>query len=491
MSPFMTKCLIASLFSITRLTVVAQSPLFSEPAQDSVQKILVLEKVNSSRHDTIYQGGYVKLWVRSQKKYWKLQPLIRMDLNRRTVYYESSLIAITDSFLVLLKRPPLPLPFVKPKIIFDTIPVDQISAIRGFDKNAEMALSSGITMPAMSFMPSELLAFPWMFAMMPVMQTVTQITGSIINPVRRLKHGDSTYYRLFISEKSIDSVYKVQQAPKLEVGQYEWEINKQERWQKSYDRAKKILDQRLLENNTGNMVLSFTLGSMFFPGYVRGADDDNTKVKIADNAFVYGFTSERYFSPKDRIGIEMQFNTPHKTASMTTNSFSAGAGFINSIFSTAKIGIGGFYGQHLRTELQQRINSVNTDTANMDAIRALAFSSARLRMEPKAYFLFGIGAINTTLLKIKGSMASGNISTTDYSQKKFALQAGFGISSRLHKRLLYDMSVKYIWSPSYDPSIGGLKNYSGVKIQFAIGYIWGPAFALKRKMLNEVSQLVK
>jgi hypothetical protein len=127
----------------------------------------------------------------------------------------------------------------------------------------------------------------------------------------------------------------------------------------------------------------------------------------------------------------------------------------------------------------------------MDAIRALAFSSAKLRMEPKAYFLFGIGAVNTTLLKIKGSMASGSISTTDYSQKKFAIQSGFGISSRLHKRLLYDMSVKYIWSPNYDPSIGGLKSYSGIKLQFAIGYMWGPAFALRRKMLNEVSQLVK
>lgn len=488
-SPSTKRCLILSLLSVARLTVAGQSPLFSEPVQDSVQKILVLEKLNSSKRDTIYQGAYVKLWMRTEKINKKMQPLIRMDLNRHTVYYESALFAINDSFLVLLKKPPLP--FVKPKIIFDTIPVKQIFGIRGFDKNAEMAISSGITMPAMSFMPADLLTFPWMFVMMPVTQTVSQVSGSIINPTRRIKRGDHQYYKLSVSEMKIDSVYNIVKAPKLEAGQYEWEINKYERWRKSYDRAKQILDQRLLVNNTGNTVLSGTLGSMFFPGYVRGADDDKTKVKIADNAFVFGFTSERYFSPKDRIGIEMQFNMPHKTASMTTNSFSAGAGFINSVFSYTKIGIGGFYSQHLRRQLQQRVNSISADTADQDAARAVAFSSAKLRMEPRAYFLFGIGSVNTTLLKIKGSMASGNISITDYSQKKFAIQSGFGISSRLHKRLLYDMSVKYIWSPSYDPSIGGLKNYSGVKIQFAIGYIWGPAFALKRKMLNEVSQLVK
>jgi len=111
-------------------------------------------------------------------------------------------------------------------------------------------------------------------------------------------------------------------------------------------------------------------------------------------------------------------------------------------------------------------------------------------IEP-TYFLFGIGKVNTTLIRIKGSMTTGSISTTDYSQKKISIQSGFGISSRLSKRLLYDMSVKYIWCPNYNPSIGGLNSYSGIKLQFAIGYMSGPAFALRRKMLNEVSMMIK
>jgi hypothetical protein len=491
----MKSFLLLSSLSITGYMVLGQSSLFKDPSLDTTQKILVLQKLSSTECDTIYQGAFVKLWGRTEKKYKKLQPLTRMDFNRHTVYYESTLLSINDSFLVLFSKPalpiPLPLPFIKRKIIFDTIPLNQIHGIRGFNKNAEMAITSGITMPGMAFMPSDLLTFPWMFAMMPMMQTVTQVSGSIINPMRRVKRGDHQYYRLFVSEKNIDSIYNVVKAPKLEAGQYEWEINKHERWQKSYTRASRILDQRLIADNAGNWVLSGTLGSMFFPGYVRGGEDQKTKVKIADNAFVFGLTSERYFSPKDRIGIEMQFNIPHATASINTNSFTAGAGSINSVFSFAKIGIGGMYGKKVRSKLFQRSLAINPDTADVHASNTLAITNAKLRVEPKAYFLFGIGSVNTTLLRIKGSLATGNISTIDYTQKKLAIQSGFGVSSRLTKRLLYDMSVKYIWSPNYSPSIGGLNSYSGIKIQFAIGYVSGPAFALRRKLLNEVSRMVK
>lgn len=484
----MKRFLLLSSLSIIGYAVQGQILMFNDPVSDSVQKILVLEKLNAIKSDTIYQGAYVKLWVRTEKKYTKLQPLTRMDFNRHTIYYESILFAINDSFLLLFKKPALP--FVKRKILFDTIPYNQIFGIRAFNKGAEMAIASGISMPGMSFMPSSLLAFPWIFVIMPVSQTVMQAGGSIINPVRRIKRGDKQYYRLFVSEKNVDSVFNIVKAPKLEAGQYEWEINKYERWQKSYDRAKRILDQRLVNDNSGNWVLSGTLGSMFFPGYSRGPEDQKTKVKIADNAFVFGLTTERYFSRNSRIGLEMQFNNPHKTASINTSSFTAGAGFINAVYSFTKIAIGGVYGKNGRSILQQQTNSIRPDSAQ-DACKTGSLTNAKLRMEPKLYFLFGIGAVNTTLLRIKGSMATGNISTIDYSQKKLSIETGFGILSRLHNRLLYDMSVKYIWSPGYNPSIGGLKSYSGIKIQFAIGYVSGPAFALRRKMLNEASQLVK
>lgn len=489
MSPSIKKYLFLSSLSISGYAVLGQELLFQEPSQDSIQKILVLEKLNSRKRDTIYQGTYVKLWVRSEKKHKKLQPLTKMDFNRHTVYYESTLFAINDSLLILFKKPGLP--FAKKKILFDTIPLKEIVGIRGFNKNVEMAMTSGVTMPAMSVMPSDLLTFPWMFLTIPISQTVTQVGSSILDPVRRIKRKDNQYYRLSVSKKNIDSIYYVVKAPKLEEGQYEWEINKHERWEKSYRRASRILDQRLIANNSGNRVLSFTLGSMFFPGYVRGPSDQKTKINIPDNAFVFGVTSERYISPKDRIGLEMQFNIPPRAVSIGANSFSAGAGYINSLSSFVKIGIGGAYGKKGRSKLLQQALSINPDTTDIDVSRTLTATNAKLRMEPKTYFLFGIGAVNTTLLRIKGSMTTGNISTTDYSQKKFSIQSGFGVSSRLSKRLLYDMSVKYVWSPNYSPSIGGLNSYSGIKIQFALGYMSGPGFALRRKRLNEVSQMVK
>jgi hypothetical protein len=115
-----------------------------------------------------------------------------------------------------------------------------------------------------------------------------------------------------------------------------------------------------------------------------------------------------------------------------------------------------------------------------------ALLRTKLTAEPKPYFMFGAGAVNTTLIRFKGSMSSG-MNTTDYSQQKFALEAGPGIFSRLGRRLTYDMSVKYLWSPDYTPSIGGLTSYSGVRLQFNVGYMVGASFVRMRRQLKAIS----
>ncbi|WP_343667822.1 hypothetical protein [Chitinophaga sp.] len=50
-----------------------------------------------------------------------------------------------------------------------------------------------------------------------------------------------------------------------------------------------------------------------------------------------------------------------------------------------------------------------------------------------------------------------DIDATDYSQKRFALEAGAEIFTRVGKRLAYDFSAKYVWTSKYHPYIGGLE----------------------------------
>jgi len=467
------------------LGLQGQDTLF-HPADYNARKGLVLKHLATGVKDTVYAGSYVKLWMRSEKKQIKMQPFTKMDLNRHTAYYESILVAITDSQLLLLRKPPLPL--IKLKRPFDTIPIRYITGFRAFNKEVEMSTTSAVTMPGMSFMPTDLMQFPYMFVMMPVMQSVSQIGSSILNPIHRIRTRKGARYQLFIEEHPSDQLFYVMDAPRPKDGEYEWEIDKHKRWEKTYARAERILKQRLLTDNTGSKVFSGTLGSMFFPWFVCGTEDTKTGVKIADNAFVFGFTSERYISNGSRIGLEMQFNKPHSTNTFYSTSVKGGMGFINSIYSYMKLGMGGLYGTRLRKSLLLQAVSLDRDSLDMGQEAKLAGLYRKIMMEPRFYIQFGAGTVSTMLIRMKGDMTSGTFSTTDYSQKKFSLQSGFGVSSRIHKRLLYDMSVKYIFSPNYRPSIGGLKSYSGIKLQFNIGYISGPGFALRRKLLREINE---
>ena len=460
-----------------------------------VQKVLIAENCKTGKSDTITQGSYIKLWAWFPKAKTKIQPLIRIDFNKHTFYYESTIVAITDSSLVLAGKPaftlPLPIPIPRKKILLDTIPLSAITSFRSFNKNSQMALTSSFMMPSMSFMPSEFTTFPTMFLMMPANGIVLGAIGNSFYPMHRIKRAIPKY-RLFVGEKPMDTIYSTAGLLYRTDMPYEWEIDKYERWQQAYDRAKHILNDRIFLENTGNKILSGTIGYMFFPGFVKGPADTKTHINIPDKGLVLGFSSERYISQKDRIGMEFQFSSAPKYMSATTVNISAGFGSIFSITTFIKVGLGGMYGKSKRNHLFNRWAFINPDTLDSKVQVYRAFQRLKQMAEPQFYFHFGGGAINTTILKMKGSLSNMNsFSTTDYSQKKFSLQAGFGASSRLGQRLLYDMALKYIWSPNYNPSIGGLNNYSGIKLQCNIGYISGPSFAKKRRMLAALAEKIK
>jgi hypothetical protein len=458
----------------------------STPLMDTgIQKVLIVENCKTGKTDTILPGSYIKLWTWLPQVKNKIQPLIRIDFNRHTFYYESTIVFITDSSIVLAGKPviPLPLPIPRKKMLLDTIPLSAISRFRAFNKNSQMSITNSFMMPAMTFMPSEFTSFPGMLYMMPANSIILGVLGNSFFPMHRIRTTDSKY-RLRTGEKAMDTIYSTAGFVYHTDLSYEWEIDKYHRWEQAYKRASRILNDRIFLENTSNKIVSGTIGYMFFPGFVRGPEDTKTNINIPDKGIVLGLSSERYITQRDRIGMEFQFSSAPKSMSSTTNRFSVGFGSIISIASYIKVGLGGTLGKSKRAMIYRRWASLNPDTTDNKVRAYRTFLRIKQMAEPQFYALFGGGALNTTILKMKGSLSNMNsLSTTDYSQKKFSLQAGFGASSRVGQRLLYDMSLKYIWTPNYTPSIGGLNSYSGIKLQCNIGYVYGPAFVKKRRML--------
>lgn len=478
----------------------AQRPLPPvPPASNGMQKVLIEENKKKRTLDTIRQGSFVKLWFWSEKKRKMEQPLVRADLNKHTYYIESAIMAITDSTLVFLKRPPfmpIPIPIPLASADFDTVMIRDITSIRALNRSVDGAAKGVVMMPAMSFMPEYFTSFPGLLFMMPAMQIGTTFFGDAVFGFHKLKRSRSRY-RLSVGEMPADTMYYIHQRKMLSEKDYEWEIERFERYNKMYAKVRQDLSDQLMQEYTGNRIISVTLGSMFIPGYSKGPEDLKTRVDISERKFVFGLSSEHFISQKHRVGLEIQMNRTEQFMSVTgstSTQITGGTGFILSNFSYIKLGLGGMYSRRYRSKLKTKMMELDEaavreadDEESLSLIRSdRSFTRAKLAAEPKPYFMFGAGAVNTTLIRVKGSMSSG-MNTTDYSQQKFALESGFGIFSRLGKRLIYDMSVKYLWSPRYTPSIGGLDTYSGVRMQFNIGYMMGPSFSRMRRQLKSIS----
>ncbi|MVT10254.1 hypothetical protein [Chitinophaga tropicalis] len=479
--------------------VSAQRFSLPQPPANGMQKILVEVNSKTGAKDTIRQGDFIKLWFRSDRKRQMEQPLVRTDFNRHTYYVESALIAITDSELVFMKRPPfmpIPIPIPLPSVDFDTVSIRNITSFRSLNRSVDGAVKGAVMMPTMSFMPEYFTTFPGMLFMMPSMQIGTTFFGDAVFRFHKMNRHNSKY-SLTIGEMPADTMYYIRRRKMMSESDYEWEIERFERYTKMYTKIRRDLSDQLLDEFLGNRITSITLGGTFIPGYSKSAEDIKTRVDISDRKFFFGLSSERFISQKHRIGIEIQMNRTEKFMSVTGSTsaqISASSGMILSNFAYIKFGLGGLYSPAYKARLRLRITELDAEAERAEGdemeqgaiLSRRSFTRTKLAAEPKPYFMFGAGAVNTTLFKIKGTMSNG-INSTDYSQQKFALETGMGLFTRLGKRLTYDISAKYIWSPAYTPSIGGLNSYSGFRFQVNIGYMSGSSFARMRRVLKSIS----
>jgi hypothetical protein len=488
--------------------------------------ILVDENKNTGKRDTIIVGTTIKLWLKSDNPDAYHQPLLKGIFDKKTFHIKAQVLSITDSTLVLMKgnKPsfmlPLPPPFslipllvmklipvakeqmnkgnmedhrYKPKrksmaLMFDTVKVNKIVKFRVEDMVAEGAFKSLTMMPVMSFMPKSFTTWPTTLYMMPGTMIASEMLGNVVFSTRKVNTEESKH-RIFIENAPIKkSLIPKKESPKYEK---EWGYEKLDQWNRQKEKIYDYLFENAINEYRGNQIISVSFGYMLFPSYVIGPDDKKTKVNIPDRNFIFGFSTENFINEKVRIGMEMQTNKlAQSTENFSSQNMSVGMGFIFSNYSYIKIGIGnGLYSKNYKDKLKVQIEELKKEPGfdiDSDIKTRISMIRTKLLANPKPYVMFGGGAVNTTLMKISGS--SGSMSKNDYTQKRFSLTAGVGIFTRMGWRLTYDLSCKYVYSPDYSPTIGGIYSYSGVKIQLNIGYMMGSGFSKMKQLYKQYSK---
>ncbi|SHN16355.1 hypothetical protein [Chitinophaga sp. CF418] len=479
-----------------QVTLYCASALYTYGQSPATQKVFIIKNHASGKSDTIKTGAFIKLWFWSDGKLKMEQPLTRTDFRRHTYYIESVLTGITDSCLIFPKRPPfipVPIPVKMDSPGFDTVKFTNIRRIRPINKNVDAAAKGVAMLPIISFLPEYFSSSPGIWIMMPGMQLFNTYYGDVVFPYHSVNKENSKY-SLYTGEIPADTMYYIQKRKMKSENDYEWEIERLERHDKMYNHVRREMADRLLDTYLSNKVISVTIGNTYIPGAYQTPEDVKTRISIAEKKFYFGIASENFISDRHRVGTEIQMNKTERYMAMLGSNgshISASTGFILSNFSYFKWGLGGIYSKRYKASQWGKIRALDEEISKEQDETELGFLNGRrnslrdlLAAEPRPYVMLGIGAVNTTLIKIKGSM--GDIAAKDYSQKRLALEAGVGMFTRAGKRLTYDLSVKYVWTSKYDPYIGGLERYSGFRVQINFGYMMGPAFARYKRTLRQV-----
>ncbi len=470
----------------------------SLPAFNS-SRVLILDNVKTGRKDTIRIGDHVKFKFETNRDVKVQQSLIQSDFNKNTFKVESDIVNIDDSTFTIMPRPvnPVPLPIPIPLALFKkkdktvspfvTVKISEVQSFSSFSESLKMGVQQAVDMPTTTFFPESFTTWPNMLYVMPAKMIFTEIFGGSVFSAHSVNNADADAdYRLYTFDTGIKTIGLRQKLAQHK--EDEWQFERITRLDSIYEIKEREWLDIVLTQNKGNKIISFTIGGMFIPGYEHASFDSKTKVEIQDKKRVMGFAIENFITEKIRIGTEMQMHATERAMYMTTNgSMNGGGGFIMSNFAYFKFGIGdGIYGQKKRERMKVELENFIPNEYDGQAISAYNLKRQKLMSEPKPYLLFGAGAVNTTLIRLKGSQST--MDATEYTQKKLAIEGGFGLYSRITKRFTYDMSAKYLWSPKYSPSIGSIRSYSGFRFQLNIGYMTGPSFNKMRQELKLIEK---
>jgi len=263
---------------------------------------------------------------------------------------------------------------------------------------------------------------------------------------------------------------------------YEWEIEKYNRWQIAHTKWLTFNTDSLRRRLKNRFIIGGSWGYFFIPGYAQGAADRNTGVDMAAIKKVLGAYMEFFVSQKSRIGVELQFHSAPKKFDVSSDGTSVyikgGGGNSVLLFGYYKQTLGNLFSQR---SIENKIRLLKTDSTNLEALQEANRASRRLNAIPRIYGILGAGIVSTNLLRVRGSGTPDNINVKIYNQSPYAAEAGVGFFSRTGKHICLDLAFKYIISSAYSPEIGGLKSYSGFKMQLNIGWMIFGGFGRLKK----------
>lgn len=267
---------------------------------------------------------------------------------------------------------------------------------------------------------------------------------------------------------------------KKDSSRYEWEFDKNNRWQKEHTSWLACKNDSLRRRLKNRFIISGSWGYFFIPGNARGEVDKNTGVDMAAIKKVLGANVEFFVDQKSRIGVEVQWHSAPQKINMTTNG--SGTGVSINAAGGNSILLFGYYKQTIcnlfsANRMENKIGLLQTDTLNEGTIKELNRTSRKLNSIPRLYGILGIGIVSTNLLRVKGSGSPDNMNVKVYNQKPYAAEAGVGFFSRTGKHIFLDLAFKYILSTAYSPEIGGLKSYTGLKLQLNVGWMINAGFS--------------
>lgn len=268
---------------------------------------------------------------------------------------------------------------------------------------------------------------------------------------------------------------------KKDSSRYEWEIDKYNQWQERQARFLALKSDSMRKRFKNRFIIGVSTSSFFISGYAKGAADKNTGVDMAAVKKVWGGYLEYFPGQKSRIGLELQWHSAPKKFSMTTDgtavAISGGGGNSILLFGYFKQTICNLFSGN---RMENKIRMLKSDSLDEETIHSLYRVGRKVGAIPKLYGILGVGIVSTNLLRVKGG-APDNMNVKIYNQNPYAAEAGVGLFSRIGNHIFVDLACKYIISKDYSPEIGGLKSYTGIKLQLNVGWILHAGFNSLRK----------
>jgi hypothetical protein len=236
----------------------------------------------------------------------------------------------------------------------------------------------------------------------------------------------------------------------------EWEFEKHQRLAK----AQRAIVDSVMRVYRHRLVLSVGYNALFIPSAYSAAADLNTGVDLRQRPLFPGFNIEYFVGQHTRLSLDLGLHRApmNMNVSFNTRRLRGGGGTVIPMF----------------LQVKQNLPLFGQRTGGLGG-----------NPPPEVYGLLGMGLSMTALLEIRGRIDTGSQpNTKSYTQMKPVSVAGLGVFQRLGRYFMADFSLSYQFAQPYEPAIGSISAYSGLRANLRVGLLLGGGFAKAQRRLS-------